>query len=325
MSFSSEVKDELSRQISQARHCQIAEAAAIISLCGRILISCEDQYCIKIHTENIAVARKYFMLMKKTFQADVEISVRQNAYLKKSRTYTVSVGRHEDAMRILKAARLISEDREIREDLSVVGNLVVQQACCKRAFIRGAFLAAGSISDPEKSYHFEIVCATMPKAEQLRDIIAAFDIEAKIIRRKKYYVIYIKEGSQIVDILNVMEAHVALMDLENVRILKEMRNSVNRRVNCETANINKTVSAAVKQVEDIQYIKDTVGLGQLAEGLKEIALKRLEQPEATLKELGAMLDPPVGKSGVNHRLRKLSLIAEGLRDEREKNGQKEGE
>lgn len=325
MSFSSEVKDELSRQLSQARHCQIAEAAAIISLCGRILISCEDQYCIKIHTENIAVARKYFMLMKKAFQADVEISVRQNAYLKKSRTYTVSVGRHEDAMRILKAARLIDEDREIREDLSVVGNLVVQQACCKRAFIRGAFLAAGSISDPEKSYHFEIVCATMPKAEQLRDIIAAFDIEAKIIRRKKYYVIYIKEGSQIVDILNVMEAHVALMDLENVRILKEMRNSVNRRVNCETANINKTVSAAVKQVEDIQFIKDTIGFGQLTEGLREIALKRLEQPEATLKELGAMLDPPVGKSGVNHRLRKLSLIAESLKDESEKNVQKERE
>lgn len=325
MSFSSEVKDELSRQLSQARHCQIAEAAAIISLCGRILISCEDQYCIKIHTENIAVARKYFMLMKKAFQADVEISVRQNAYLKKSRTYTVSVGRHEDAMRILKAARLIDEDREIREDLSVVGNLVVQQACCKRAFIRGAFLAAGSISDPEKSYHFEIVCATMPKAEQLRDIIAAFDIEAKIIRRKKYYVIYIKEGSQIVDILNVMEAHVALMDLENVRILKEMRNSVNRRVNCETANINKTVSAAVKQVEDIQFIKDTIGFGQLTEGLREIALKRLEQPEATLKELGAMLDPPVGKSGVNHRLRKLSLIAESLKDESERNVQKERE
>lgn len=317
MSFSSEVKDELSRQMAQARHCQIAETAAIISLCGRILISSEDKYCIKIHTENIAVARKYFTLLKKTFQVDTEISIKQNVYLKKSRTYTVTVGNHEDAMRILQATKLIDEHQEIGENLSVVGNLVVQQACCKRAFIRGAFLATGSISDPEKSYHFEIVCATMPKAEQLRDIIATFDIEAKIIQRKKYYVVYIKEGSQIVDILNVMEAHIALMNLENVRILKEMRNSVNRKVNCETANINKTVSAAVKQLEDIKYIQDTIGFGKLAEGLEEIALKRLEQPEATLKELGAMLNPPVGKSGVNHRLRKLSLIAESLREERE--------
>lgn len=317
MSFSGEVKDELSRQMAQARHCQIAETAAIISLCGRILISSEDKYCIKIHTENIAVARKYFTLLKRTFQVDAEISIKQNVYLKKSRTYTVTVGNHEDAMRVLQATRLIDEHQEIGENLSVVGNLVVQQACCKRAFIRGAFLATGSITDPEKSYHFEIVCATMPKAEQLRDIIAVFSIEAKIIQRKKYFVVYIKEGSQIVDILNVMEAHVALMNLENVRILKEMRNSVNRKVNCETANINKTVSAAVKQLEDIKYIEDTIGFGRLAEGLEEIALKRMEQPEATLKELGAMLNPPVGKSGVNHRLRKLSLIAETLREERE--------
>ncbi len=325
MSFSSEVKDELSRQLSQARHCQIAEAAAIISLCGRILISSEDRYCIKIHTENIAVARKYFTLLKNTFHADTEISIKQNVYFKKSKLYTVTVGNHEDAIRILQAVRLIDEHQEIGENLSVVGNLVVQQSCCKRAFIRGAFLATGSISDPEKAYHFEIVCATMEKAEQLREIIAVFSIEAKIIRRKKYFIVYIKEGAQIVDILNVMEAHVALMNLENVRILKDMRNSVNRRVNCETANIHKTVSAAVRQIEDIQYIRDTIGLGALSEGLSEIAGKRLEQPEATLKELGAMLHPPVGKSGVNHRLRKLSGIAESLRNERERSRQEKKE
>ncbi len=272
----------------------------------------------KIHTENIAVARKYFTLLKKTFQADTEISIKQNVYLKKSRTYTVTVAKHEDAMRILKAVRLIDEHQEIGENLSIVGNLVVQQVCCRRSFLRGAFLATGSISDPEKSYHFEIVCATMAKAEQLRAIMATFDIEAKIIRRKRYFVVYIKEGSQIVDILNVMEAHVALMNLENVRILKEMRNSVNRRVKCETANINKPASAAVKQVEDITYIRDTVGFGKLAEGLEEIALKRLEHPEATLKELGLMLNPPVGKSGVNHRLRKLGSIAEAIREEKQK-------
>lgn len=314
MSFSSEVKDELSRQIVEARHCQIAEVAAIISLCGRILISAKDTYGIKIHTENIAVARKYFQLIKKIFQVHVEVSVRQNVYLKKGKTYTISISDHEDALRILQAAKLIQDDGEILENLSITDNLVIQQPCCKRAFIRGAFLATGSISDPEKSYHFEIVCATLEKAEQLKDIICFFHIDAKIIQRKKYFVVYIKEGAQIVEILNVMEAHVALMNLENIRILKEMRNTVNRKVNCEAANINKTVFAAVKQMEDIKFIKNTIGFEKLAKGLQEIALLRLEHPEATLKELGAMLNPPVGKSGVNHRLRKLSEIAENIRD-----------
>ena len=148
-------------------------------------------------------------------------------------------------------------------------------------------------------------------------MIGSFDIEAKVTRRKKNQIVYIKEGAQIVDALNVMEAHVALMNFENIRILKDMRNSVNRQVNCETANLNKTVSAAVKQIEDIQYIKATIGFDQLPEGLTEIAVLRLEQPEATLKELGQMLSPSVGKSGVNHRLRTLSLIAEELREHKE--------
>ena len=138
-------------------------------------------------------------------------------------------------------------------------------------------------------------------------------MDAKIVRRKKSYVVYLKEGSQIVDILNIMEAHISLMELENVRILKEMRNTVNRKVNCETANINKTVSAAVKQVEDITYLRDTIGFEKMSEGLEEVALARLSHPDATLKELGELLSPPVGKSGVNHRLRKLSEMAEKVR------------
>ena len=175
-------------------------------------------------------------------------------------------------------------------------------------------MAAGSISAPEKFYHFEIVCTTVEKAEQLKNIIATFDMDAKIVMRKKYYVVYIKEGDQIVDMLNVMEAPVALMEFENIRIVKDMRNSVNRQVNCETANINKTVSAAVKQIEDITYIRDTIGFDGLPENLLEVAKARLDKPEATLKELGELLDPPVGKSGVNHRLRKLSILAEEHRE-----------
>ena len=315
MSFSSSVKDELSRQMPGARHCQIAETAAILSLCGRVKISASDHFWIEIHTENVAVARKYFTLLKKTFNIRTDVSIRSGMNHGRSRTYIVAVREHEEALKVLQAVKLINTQGEIGENLSLIRNVVLQNACCRRAFIRGAFLAAGSISAPEKFYHFEIVCPTEPKAEQLKNIIATFDIEAKIVPRKRYYVVYIKEGSQIVDILNVMEAPVSLMELENIRIVKEMRGSVNRQVNCETANINKTVSAAVKQIEDIRFIQSVAGLSGLPESLQEMARIRLERPEATLKELGEALEPPVGKSGVNHRLRKLSLVAEELRQQ----------
>ncbi|RDU22717.1 DNA-binding protein WhiA [Anaerosacchariphilus polymeriproducens] len=313
MSFSSQVKDELSRQISKARHCQIAEIAAIISLCGKVQISVEDEYRIQMFTENVAIARKYFTLLKKTFNINTEISIRRNNYLNKSRTYILTVKNHDEAIMVLQAVKLLGDNSEIKEEMSLVNNLVIQKSCCRRAFIRGAFLATGSISDPEKFYHFEIVCATIEKAEQLQEIINSFQMDAKIVQRKKYYVVYLKEGAQIVDILNVMEAHIALMELENVRILKEMRNTVNRKVNCETANINKTVNAAVKQIQDIRLLEEKIGFDGIPDGLKAIAELRLEFPEATLKELGGMLNPPVGKSGVNHRLRKLSDLAEEFR------------
>ena len=174
-------------------------------------------------------------------------------------------------------------------------------------------MAAGSVSDPQKSYHFELVFSQRRQAEQMQELLRSFDVEAGIVARKKASVLYVKEGAQISDILNVMEAHVALMELENVRILKDMRNSINRQVNCETANLNKTVTAAARQIEDIKLIRDTIGFDELKEELKEMAELRLEYPESSLQELGTLLSVPIGKSGVNHRLAKLCEIAEGLK------------
>lgn len=220
-------------------------------------------------------------------------------------------------MKILQAVKLLTADRRPIHSDTLVSQMVIQKNCCRRAFLRGAFLCAGSISDPEKFYHFEIVCTTPAKALQLQEIIQSFEIDAKIVKRKKYHVVYVKEGAQIVELLGLMGAGVSLMNLENVRILKGMRNTVNRKVNCETANINKTVNAAVKQMEDIIYIRDTVGLHRLPENLEETALLRLEYPQASLKELGTLLSIPVGKSGINHRLRKICSIAEELRGVKE--------
>ena len=312
MSFSGMVKEELSRQTGTARHCRIAELAAILCFCAKVEHFPQGEK-LKIQTENEAVARKCFTLLQKTFNIEKEIFVRENSHLKRVKIYVIEISDPEEIQVILQGTKLVT-CREPHDSLILENLLVVQQNCCKRAYIRGAFLSSGSISDPEKGYHFEIVYPDEKKAEQLQTIIRSFSVDAKIVQRKKSYVVYVKEGAQIVDMLAVMGANVALMDLENIRILKEMRNSVNRKVNCETANINKTVNAAVKQMEDIKLVQQKMGFEQLNEGLAQVAELRMQYPEATLKELGMMLSPQVGKSGVNHRLRKLSAMADELRE-----------
>lgn len=304
MSFSSEVKEELSKQQNKSRHCQLAELSAMIHFAGKVTAD-ERGTRLKIVTEHASIARKAYILIKKAFGISAEI-------LNQGKT-GVQVEAPEDVRRILQAIKFLDANGVPTEKPNVTDGRIIQNNCCKRAFIRGAFLASGSMSAPQKSYHFEIVCNTMEQAKQLQEILSEFVADGKIVPRKKYFICYIKEGSQIVDVLNVMEAHTALMEFENVRILKEMRNSVNRKVNCETANINKTVGAAVKQIEDIEYIQKKAGLDSLPDNLRIMAELRLEYPDAPLKELGEYLSPPVGKSGVNHRLRKISAIAEQLK------------
>lgn len=249
MSFSREVKEELAGHISPARHCQIAELSALFSMCGQFGRN-QDGYYIGFQTENEAVLKKSFTLLKKAFNIEADAMLRKE-----------------------QMQELYDEFGDLDKP---VNQLLIKNSCCQRAFIRGSFLAAGSMSDPSKGYHLEFVCTSMEKAGQLQRVIQEFNIDAKIVIRKKYYVVYLKEGSGIVDILNVMEAHVALMKLENLRILKEMRNSINRQVNCEAANITKTVNAATRQIEDIELIKEQYGFQKLPEPLRQMAEVRLE-------------------------------------------------
>ncbi len=312
MSFSGEVKEELAEYTVEARHCLIAELSAMLSMGSRVKKE-GGGYIIVFNTENIALARKIEKYIHDGFSYSPQICVRCGGHGAHSHIYTVRVDEPSAAEQILMATKLMTRDEAPSEDLLPKNFMAVKNDCCRRAFIRGAFLTSGSMSDPEKFYHFELVCQTERKAEFIQSILTGFSFDARIVQRKKYYVVYIKEGEQIVDLLNIMMAHRALLNLENVRILKEVRNSVNRQVNCETANLNRTVSAAVKQLDDINYIRDTVGLDSLSESLMEIAVLRAENTEVSLKELGQMLTPPVGKSGVNHRLRKISEIADELR------------
>lgn len=312
MSFSGIVKKELCEQISPARHCQLAEISAIIAFCGKIVVDKDQSLILKLQTESTILAKKIFLMLKQVFRISAELTTKSLSAKKNLCELVLTAA---ETSLVLTACKLVPAQEEKNGRTLVAEPIIVGKSCCKRSFIRGAFLAAGSVSNPNKAYHFEIVVSQEKNGILLCEVMRFFDIDAKMIARKYHYVVYVKEGSQIVDLLNVMEAHVALMEFENVRILKDMRNTINRKVNCEAANISKTVKAASRQVEDILYIKEKVGLSTLAAGLEEIALLRIEYPEASLKELGELLNPPVGKSGVNHRLKKLCEIADGLRSD----------
>lgn len=277
MSFSLKVKEELCAINVSSRHCKCAELSAFVMLNG---------FDNKITTDKE--------------QNDFAI----NRYAKMISSLNIDLASDED-QKTLKLIKL--------KDGYCINTILIERSCCKQAFIRGAFIASGSITDPQKGYHFEITCDNLEQVEVLMNILKDFGIEPRYILRKKYHVVYIKDASMIVDILNIMGAYISLMDMENVRILKEMRNSVNRKVNCEAANINKTVNAAVKQMEDIRYIESVKGLSYLPHNLRAVAELRMAEPEMPLKEIGNNLNPPLGKSGVNHRLRKISEIADELR------------
>lgn len=313
MSFSKRVKEECRAQFGPGRHCGIAEFAAIFNLCGKVKKKRNGKIYLLISTENLTVAGKSDILLRKVFQIQGEAVVSNHSRRTGGYSYSLYVMKEADALLILKAVKMADEQGNLWGDSIQIHQRLVQNTCCKRAFLRGSFLVSGSITNPEKAYHMELPVLQESYAKELQALFGSFDLEAKLTRRKKYYVLYMKEGSQIVDFLNIIEAHVALMEFENIRILKEVRNSVNRQVNCETANIHKTVTAAAKQIEDIKYIECNMGFRQLADGLREIAELRLEYPDCSLQELGEMLSVPISKSGVNHRLRKISSIAESLR------------
>lgn len=295
MSFSTEVKYELLSMEESSRHCAIAKLSAIINAVGSV-----GDDCIIIHNDNLAILEKAAELIFKLFSYKCSIN---NG---KINIYDSSV-----VSKIISVTG-VRRDNDFSNEY-IINPMVVASVCCKRAYLRGAFVCCGSISDPNKQYHLEFAANDYDCIRFIRRIILNFGIEAKIIERKNYFVLYLKEGEQIVDMLNIMSAHRYLLKVENLRVIKDMRNRVNRIVNCETANLNKVVLAAVKQIESINYIAQKRGLDYLDEPLRKMAELRLDNPDASLKELGELSSPQIGKSGVNHRLKKICDIAEKLK------------
>lgn len=316
MSFSAGVKNELCRIDIQENCCLLSELAGVI-LVGAAdgKGSDEKDSNIRIITENASFARRVFSIIKKLYDIHPEIIIRKNYKFKKHVSYILVITSAFGGKRILDDLETVAYEFNIEResDISWESDEVLNKSCCRRAFLRGAFLAGGSISDPEKNYHLEITSHSSKTASLICKAAFWFELNAKVVERKGNFVIYLKEGENLVDFLNIIGAHSALLDLENVRILKGMRNDVNRIVNCETANLEKTVNASVRQIENIKYIQENMGFDNLSDNLREIAELRLKYGDANLKELGEYLCPPVGKSGVNHRLRKLEMIAEDLR------------
>ncbi|QIZ10534.1 DNA-binding protein WhiA [Priestia megaterium] len=308
MSFASETKKELTN-LEVKTCCIQAELSALIRMNGSLSFS-NRKLVVDIQTENAAIARRIYTLLKKSYDVQVELLVRKKMRLKKNNVYIVRLSHL--AKEILEDTKIIGEGFTIIHDISPE---LVKKKCCKRSYLRGAFLAGGSVNNPEtSSYHLEIFSLYKEHNDSLCELMNTFGLNSKTLERKKGYITYLKEAEKITEFLNVAGAHNALLRFEDVRIVRDMRNSVNRLVNCETANLNKTIGASIRQVENIRYINATVGLQILPEKLREIAELRLNYTDVTLKELGEMVSGgAISKSGINHRLRKIDAIAEKLR------------
>lgn len=305
MSFASQIKNELIN-IEASHCCYKAELSALILMNGE-LSKLKDRYSLDIQTENAAIARRIYILIKETYDYNIELLVRKKMKLKKNNVYIVRLNEGVDTL--LSDLDLVDPKTETVNYVSEVN-----KTCCKRAYLRGAFLARGSINNPEtSSYHLEIFNFNKVHNQTVLDLMNHFELNARSVQRRNGFIVYLKEAEKITEFLKVIGASNALFKFEDVRIVRDMRNSVNRLVNCETANLNKTISASVRQVEMIKSIDEAVGIESLPDKLRELAETRLKYPEVTLKELGELLPSgELSKSGVNHRFKSLDKFAEKL-------------
>lgn len=306
MSYSNEVKNELARIIPERECCRIAELAAMIALSGSV--NQENGLNIRLSTENAATARKIFKTFKEIYHIQPKVKVENRRHFNKTRVYLIDIPVGDGSEPLHELG--LSEDKQ--SVLHRVQWSLLNRACCRRAYLRGLFLAGGFINRPGADYHLEIMTFDRKIAEDMEKIFARMKITARTSERKNNLVVYVKDSEKIVDFLRLVGASTALLDFENIRIIKSVRNNVNRQVNCETANLIKTVDASLRQVELIKKLIKTGGAEQIPPRLKDLAMLRIDYPDCTLKELGAMMNPPLSKSGAAYRMRKLEKLVEEL-------------
>jgi len=310
MSFSNDVRNELARLIPEKICCQKAELSALLMLRADLITAQNGDLFLTTTVENATPARKIYRLLKEAYGLSSTVRIQEKKRFKKSRLYVVETPIKSIGDAWLQELGL--NDKGLKRQVNWA---LISKNCCKRAYLRGIFIARGFINRPEGNYHLEIVLNDSRLVSDVLKIMQKLDVQARVSERKSSLLIYIKESEKIVDFLRIVKASKALLDFENVRIVKSMRNQVNRQVNCETANLAKTVDASVRQVEIIERLLHKIGVKALPANLRELAILRIDHPDSTFKEMGNMLNPPLTKSGVAYRMKKLESFAEVILDE----------
>lgn len=308
MTFSRLVKNELARIEPSKRCCRLAELSAIIHMDGALHIK-NKSYALHTVTENAATARMTVKLFTELFRLDTEVTTRR-ALLQKTNNYVVYIAPQPGLDQALNELGILDDSMQI--EYGILPRLVSRE-CCAIAYLRGSFLGGGFVSDPQKEHHFELTTENGAHADDLEVLLRKSGFPAKISKRKRNFAVYLTESEAMARFLALVGAHSAHLKWEDVAIVREMRNRVNRLVNCETANLNKTIEAALSQINDIVVIEEEVGLGVMPRGLQEIAQARIEHPYVSLEELGELCRPSLSKSAVYHRIKRLSKMAEDLR------------
>ncbi len=310
MTFSKDTKDELAHIVPEKNCCVLAEIAGFVRVCGTIKLMGGGKFKVVLTTEHNAVARHYKTLIKAYFDVDPTVEIGRSQAINKGKVYLITLGPEELSEQILRETGILM----LRGGMNYISDGIyeglIKTKCCRKAYLRGLFLGTGTMSNPEKGYQFEIVCDSEILAGDVKRLLNSFiDIHAKVVVRKTQYVVYIKAASQILDLLAIMGAHSHYFTFEDIRMKKELVNRANRIQNCDQANIDKTVMASEKQISDIRAIITLGGMEALPQKLREIALLRLENPDASMTEIGGMLDPPLKKAGVNNRFARIAEMA----------------
>ncbi|MDO4393200.1 MAG: DNA-binding protein WhiA [Bacillota bacterium] len=313
MSFASETKNELSRIIPSKKCCQLADIAGFMRVGGSIGLAGMGKFKISMSTLNLAVVRHYKQLIKEYFSVDVSIEMGQGNGIEKSNMYTITLGPEENSEQILREVGILM----VREGMNSISDQIydgiIRTKCCRKSFLRGAFLATGTVSNPEKGYHYEIFTSSERIAKDIRRVCNTFtDITAKVVKRKRGYGVYIKAREQVRDMLGIMGASSQFFEFDNVMMMKDLMSQTRRENNLDNANIDKAIVTAEHQIECIKRIDEYHGLDSLSPKLQEAALARMEHPELSIQELGSIMNPPLSKSGINNRLRRIVDMAEGL-------------
>ncbi len=305
MSFTAQVKDELSRVEAVCSHCDKAVLAALVRIEGTLFVSGKNRYRVEVATDAPSVARQVIKLLHELYKLKTNLTVRRSV-LHKTPNYLIECPAQPHLAAALMDMGVLSDEGGL--ELGISEQLVAKD-CCAAAYLRGAFLGSGFVSDPRGDFHFEIIVETRDLADGIVELMARRGINARVMQRRNSYMVYLKSGSTILEFLALVGAHQSALSMENARVIKSVRNDVNRQTNAEIANQAKTSRASMDQLYAIRLVLEAYGMEELPPALQDFIKLRVHNPDATLKELGELATPPLSKSAVYHRVRRIEQMA----------------